>query len=353
MKTIIPFSRFGSIGLIISVSITSILLAITFAKGFNLGIDFKSGQTIDVIIQDTNPEEMQAILIDDFAQVNVTRVGNNSIDAYNIKLGSTVEQQESDLKTIESVLQDAFGDIEIQSTSFIGSGISQNLFKSVFVLMLGALGLILLYIWLRFKLPFAVASLMALLHDILFIIGVVGVFQIEVSISTVAAILTIIGYSLNDTIVIFDRIRENIVLVREGSYKDIVNKSITQTLSRTVITSSTTLLAVVALLIFATGDIYNFAKVLCIGIIEGTWSSLFIASPILSLFNNNKILQLYRKNQGSGIQYKTESSTQSIGEPPQIQSANAVSSKEIERIKAEVLQRKETSAKKEKRKKRK
>lgn len=340
MKNIIPFSRFGRIGLIASVIITSVLLAITFTKGFNLGIDFKSGQTIDVIVSNTSPIELQTVLSDAFEQINVTRVGNDTIDSYNIKLSATIEQQEEQLQSIEKTLKDAFGDIEIQSTSFIGSSISQNLFQSVLVLVLGALGLILLYIWLRFKLPFAVASLMALLHDILFIIGIVGVFQIEVSISTVAAILTIIGYSLNDTIVIFDRIRENIVLIREGSYADIVNKSITQTLSRTIITSTTTLLAVVALLVFATGDIFNFAKVLCIGIIEGTWSSLFIASPILSLFNNNKILQLYRKNQGSGIQYKTESNLKSEETTQQISSDSAISNKEIAKIKAEVLAKK-------------
>lgn len=347
MTRVIPFSKFGLSGLIISILCTSGLLLITFLNGgFNLGIDFQSGQTIDIVVQNTTPKEVTEKLVGTFEKVQVTRIGNDDVNSYNIKLGSSEESQEEDLRQVTDILTKEFGEVEVLSTAFIGSGISQNLFQSVLVLTLGALGLILLYVWMRFKFQYAVASLFALLHDILFIVGLVGAFKIEVSTSTVAAILTIIGYSLNDTIIIFDRIRENVVLIRDNDFRNITNRSITQTMSRTIITSVTTLLAVLALMIFATGDVYNFARTLAIGIIEGTWSSLFIATPILSLFNHQKLLASSRKGMGSGMQYTSSpsaSSPSSGGAQAQISDSkggrSSISNQEVEKIKAEVLAR--------------
>lgn len=349
MKRTIPFSRFGAIGLIISMLVTGSLIGVTIYRGgFNLGIDFKSGQSIDLIIDNAKDiDEIKNSLETAFDNVLVTRIGNVQSKGFNIKLSSTVENQESDLAKVISILEEKYT-VTLQSTAFIGAGISQQLFKSVLVLTLGALGLILLYVWLRFKLHFALAALVALLHDILFIVGVVGAFHIEVSTSTVAAILTIIGYSLNDTIVIFDRVRENIVLIRDGNFKHIVNTSITQTLSRTIITSFTTLLAVFSLMIFASGEVYNFARTLMIGIIEGTWSSLFIATPLLYVFNTKKILATYRKKQGSGVQYAISSTDVTAPTAARISNSkeSTVSQNEVQRIKAEVLSRQHHKKKK-------
>jgi preprotein translocase subunit SecF len=144
-----------------------------------------------------------------------------------------------------------------------------------------AMGLILLYIWFRFRLGYALAAIAAIAHDMTFMLGFIGTFQLEVSTATIAALLTVVGYSLNDTIVVFDRIRENETILRESSFENVINTSITQSLSRTVITSVTTLLAVTAIYVFATGTIEAFALKLIVGIIIGTYSSIFIASPIL------------------------------------------------------------------------
>ena len=151
-----------------------------------------------------------------------------------------------------------------------------------------ALLLILAYVWFRFKLAFAVSAIIALVHDVAIMLGFIGTFQMEVSTATIAAVLTIIGYSLNDTIVIFDRVRENIGILREESFENIINASITQSLSRTLITSLTTLLAVLAIFIFGTGAIKDFALNLIVGIFVGTYSSMFVASPILLSWINTR-----------------------------------------------------------------
>ncbi len=169
----------------------------------------------------------------------------------------------------------------IKQTDYVGPEFSQELGRQVAYLTSFALLLILAYIWFRFQLAYAVAAIIALIHDVAIMLGFIGAFQIEVSTATMAAVLTIIGYSLNDTIVVFDRIRENIGLMRDSDFETVVNTSITQSLSRTLITSLTTMLAVVAIYIFATGSIKDFALNMIVGIIVGTYSSIFIASPVL------------------------------------------------------------------------
>ncbi|RKX86317.1 MAG: protein translocase subunit SecF, partial [Spirochaetes bacterium] len=188
---------------------------------------------------------------------------------------------------------------------------SSSLASQSITLTIVALALILLYIWFRFKLGFAVSAITALAHDVLIMLGFIGTFGLEVSTTTIAAVLTIIGYSLNDTIVVFDRIRENKVLLKGDRFDNIVNISITQSLSRTIITSLTTLLAVVALYVFGTGSIEDFALNLIVGIVVGTYSSIFIASPVLLGWTN---VTQKRKAEKSGISTETPSVMESGGE---------------------------------------
>ncbi len=189
--------------------------------------------------------------------------------------------------TIEERLGAKFGadQVIVKQTDYVGPRFSQNLGRQSFTLTLIALVLILVYIWFRFQLAYAVSAILALVHDVAFMLGIIGTFQFEVSTATIAAVLTIIGYSLNDTIVIFDRIRENRELMKESRLPEVVNTSITQSLSRTLITSITTLLAVLAIYIFASGSIKLFALNLIIGILVGTYSSIFVASPVLLLWS--------------------------------------------------------------------
>ncbi|MEE8441344.1 MAG: protein translocase subunit SecF, partial [Spirochaetia bacterium] len=180
-------------------------------------------------------------------------------------------------------LRDGFGDdaIEELENTFVGPRFSEDLTQNTIILTSLALVVILIYIWFRFRLGYATAAITALVHDVAFMLVFIGTFQIEVSTATIAAVLTIIGYSLNDTIVIFDRIRENETIMRESGFEAIINGSITQSLSRTVITSFTTLLAVTAIYVFATGAVQLFALNMIVGVVVGTYSSIFVASPVL------------------------------------------------------------------------
>lgn len=176
-----------------------------------------------------------------------------------------------------------FGDgmVLLKKTEFVGAIFSLDLIRGAIWSFVVALVLILVYITVRFKFVFAVAAVFALVHDITIMTGVIAALNLEVTSATIAALLTIIGYSLNDTIVVFDRIRENTSLMPEADRETVINTSITQSLSRTIITSMTTLLAVVSIYIFGSGLIKDFAFNLIIGILVGTYSSIFIASPIV------------------------------------------------------------------------
>ncbi len=190
--------------------------------------------------------------------------------------------------SIMKLLEDKYGvsNIVIKQTDYVGPKFSQSMGYQSVTLACFALFLILAYIWFRFKLAYAVSAVLALMHDVLVMIGIIGTLRIEVDTVTIAAVLTIIGYSINDTIVIFDRIRENQNLLRDKDFVNVVNISITQSLSRTIITSLTTLLAVIAIYVFGSGMIKVFAFNLIIGVTVGTYSSIFIASPILMAWVN-------------------------------------------------------------------
>lgn len=174
-----------------------------------------------------------------------------------------------------------FGTVKVRQTDYVGARFSQNLIQQSIYLSILALSLILIYIWFRFRLAYAVSAITALIHDALIMFGFIAIFRVEVSTAIVAAVLTIIGYSLNDTIVIFDRVRENTGILRNADFKVITDTSVSQSLSRTLMTSLTTLLVVIALFIFGTGTIRDFALAMIVGITVGTYSSIFIASPML------------------------------------------------------------------------
>lgn len=264
-------------------------LGLYFQGGFNLGIDFEAGlrQRVQIL-----PEAAQADtgLVRDALQglngVQVQEIGEEGAQEFTVRVrdDGTIDQFSQVMSgRIATQLEEAFGAgaVETLSTNYVGPRFSQDLTRQTVLLTSLALALILLYIWFRFRLAYAVAAIVTLLHDVAIMLGFIATFQIEVATATIAAVLTIIGYSLNDTIVVFDRIRENETLLRDSEFGVVVNTSITQSLSRTLITSLTTLLAVVAIFIFATGTIKDFALNLMVGIVVGTYSSIFVASPFL------------------------------------------------------------------------
>ena len=289
---IIQFLKYGKVSIFVSSLCIVAGLFVTFVQGgFNLGLDFQAGLSQQVRIDGPS------------VAIDQVRTALSGIDGVQIQEASgrqefiiKVKQQgEADTATFQDdmssrILQTLVasfgaGITELQS-EYVEPRFSADLASQTIFLTLMALLLILLYCWFRFKLGYAVAAIVATIHDALFMVSIIGVFQFEVSTATVAAILTIIGYSLNDTIVIFDRIRENAGLMRESLFPHIINTSTTQSLSRTIITSVTTLLAIIALYILGSGDVRQFPLNMIIGVVVGTYSSPFVACPVLSAWRN-------------------------------------------------------------------
>jgi preprotein translocase subunit SecF len=277
----------------------------TFLKGgMNLGIDFRAGLNQRVQI---NPSQVTSSIseirkaLGAIEGVQIQSVGDTENQEFIIRVkepDGAEDFSQSMSAEIIGYLSELYGvqNIQTLSTDYVGSTLSSDLASQTALLTALALGLILVYIWVRFKFGFAISAIIALIHDVLIMVGFIGLLGMEITTATIAAILTIIGYSLNDTIVVFDRVRENENLLRESEYDTIINTSITQSLSRTLITSVTTLLAVIAIFAFTSGAIKDFALNLIVGIVVGTYSSIFIASPVLLGINNSTLMRRKRRD---------------------------------------------------------
>ncbi|MFW5801008.1 MAG: protein translocase subunit SecF [Spirochaeta sp.] len=306
MKQAIPFLRYRFFAIGLSLLVIAAGIGVTvYHGGFNLGIDFQPGLRTQVQLQDTRnvtPEEVTSA-ISSVTDIQAIVIGDPADQTFMLRVpddGSRDDFSSAMGQELIDLLEDAFGEVEVLETAYVGPRFSQDLTGNALWLVIGAFGLILLYIWFRFKLTYAGSAIITLAHDVIVMLGVIGAFQLEITTATIAAVLTIIGYSLNDTIVVFDRIRENESLLRETSHAQIINTSITQSLSRTIITSLTTLLAVGAIYVFATGEIQLFAFNLLVGIVVGTYSSIFIASPVLEILARRRtVKRAARKNPGT------------------------------------------------------
>jgi len=271
------------------------------AGGFNFGIDFQAGINITVDVPAASDEQVVRDALSEYNPQVQTAGDQGGRFVIRIADDTKNENFQQDVsKAVKDELGAKFGSVSILSEEYIGSSFASNLATQTIWLTLIALGLILLYIWIRFKLNYAVSAISAVFHDVLFLLGFIGAFQLEFSTATIAAVLTIIGYSLNDTIVIFDRIRENSRIVKDKTFAEVINLSVSQSMSRTLITSFTTLLAVVAILVFASGTIQTFALSLVVGIIVGTYSSIFVASPILLAWHNSEMKKVHKAVSHSG-----------------------------------------------------
>ncbi len=348
MRQTIQFTKITTAMVVLSVALIVAGLAGTIVRGgFNLGIDFEAGLTQTVAIdatEDVSAEGLRGLLEEELPGVQVTRVGQVEQSTFSVRVSqeesgedvsNTVSQQ------IEEILEAEYGaaSVETLETAFVESRFSQELARQAILLTALALLLILVYIWFRFRLGYAVSAITALVHDTALVVFFIGSIQMEVSTATIAAVLTIIGYSLNDTIVIFDRIRENEILMREASYEQRVNVSITQSLGRTVITSVTTFLAVLAIFIFATGTIQDFALALMVGVVVGTYSSIFVASPTLLLWQRKARERSRRKE---GEKYHSSGSSSEKKEPVGAEKSpsEAAAPVDLDAVKREITQKK-------------
>ena len=275
------FMEFRKMFISISIIAMFISLILLLFKGLNLGIDFKGGTLIEISTNNSNISELRSILSPEFNDVSMQEFGDSKTIIIRLQNDSSNES----IKTIDKVknlISDKVN--EFRRSEFVGPTISSELLWIGLQAIGFALIAILIYIWLRFEWQFGFGAVVALAHDVIFTLGFLSLFGVDFSLSSIAAILTIAGYSINDSVVIFDRIRENLRKYKKLDLPDLFNLSINHTLSRTVITSLTTLIALISLYIFGGEVIKPFAIAMIIGVIIGTYSSIFIAVPTLLIF---------------------------------------------------------------------
>ena len=283
-------------------SIAAVLIAILAIalRGLNLGIDFTGGTLVEVGYQQpVELTEVRKALGDaGFKDATVQHFGTPR-DVL-VRLAPRGDQDSAKLsnQAFEAMNRAANGEADLRRVEFVGPQVGDELTEDGGLAMLYALIGILIYVALRFEYRFALGSVIALIHDVLITIGIFALFQIPFDLSVLAAVLAVIGYSLNDTIVVFDRIRENFRKMRKGTPVEIINTSLNQTLSRTLITSLTTLLVLIALFVFGGEIIHGFAFALIIGVVVGTYSSIYVASTAVLMLGISKADLMPVKKEG-------------------------------------------------------
>ena len=273
------YKRFNFISLILIILSFFVLLF----KGLNLGVDFKGGTLIEIRTENSNiniAEIRQSFLKMNLGDVNVKEFGKEN--DYLVKIEEKNSTDENFIQSINEKLSSDLGEeINFRRVENVGPKVSNELLRSGLLAISLSLAAMLLYIWIRFEWQFSVGAIAALLHDVIITVGIFSILSYEINLSIVAAVLTIVGYSMNDTVVIFDRIRENLKKYSKISISDISNQSTNETLSRTLITSVTTLLALFSIYFFGGEILKGFSFAMIIGVIVGTYSSIFVAAPIL------------------------------------------------------------------------
>ncbi|MGC8766751.1 MAG: protein translocase subunit SecF [Brevinematia bacterium] len=269
----------------IGVSIVIIIIGIIafFVKGgFKQSIDFAGGTRLEVQIKDdeANIDKVRKVISSTGITKDITYVGDPKDKIFLISIGVR-EHYIEDVEKLKSTLKSEFKEVDIRGESTVGPRLSQEFFRNAMLLSAVVAILILIYIGIRFDLIFGLGAIISLIHDLLIVLTVVILFNIEIDITIIAAILTILGYSVTDTVVVYDRIRENFENAKSSEIEYIVNKSIRQVIVRSILTSFTTLLVTIAFILWGPENLKGFSISLLIGIISGTYSSIFIASPIV------------------------------------------------------------------------
>ncbi len=290
-NTNIDFLGKRRIGVVLSLLVIGAgIVSLVVKGGPNLSIDFRGGQIVEVRAEPAIPlEDARAVL--ESADIGMQQVQDfGSPEELLVYLEGDLDLGvDAGTMTVPEILQEAFPDraIELRREEKVGPKIGDELRRAATLSVVISLFLIILYVGLRFSAAqFGIAAVLAVFHDVMITMGIFSLLNREISLVILAAFLTIIGYSLNDTIVVFDRIRENMGMRRKETYQSVLNKSINETLSRTVITSFTTLMVAVILFIFGGPVIHDFALALTLGVLVGTYSSIFVATPLLLAWYN-------------------------------------------------------------------
>ena len=269
----------------ISIIIFVLSIILISFKGLNYGIDFKGGTLIELRTETSIDTSLirESLRTMNLGDVNVKKFGKKG--DYLIKVEQKNSNNSSLIPEIKKTLSDYLNtDVDFRRVENVGPKVSSELLQSSVIAITLALAAMLFYIWVRFEWQFSVGSIIALFHDVIITLGIFSLLSLEINLSIIAAVLTIVGYSMNDTVVIYDRIRENLLKYNKISISDIANLSINETLARTIITSVTTLLALFSIYILGGEILRGFSFAMILGVIIGTYSSIFVASPILKFF---------------------------------------------------------------------
>ena len=278
----INFNQFYKLFNIISIFLVTVSLLLLVFKGLNFGVDFKGGTLIELR---TNDKQIDITLLRksfntmDLGDVNVKKFGNEN--DFLIKFEKK-ESRKDFINIIKNDLTTQIGDtFDFRRVENVGPKVSSELLRSGIIAIATSLAAMLFYIWIRFEWQFSLGAILALFHDVLLTLGFFSLFNLEINLSIVAAVLTIVGYSMNDTVVIYDRVRENLRKFSDIKIFELTNISINETLSRTIITSVTTLLALTSIYFFGGEILKGFSLAMILGVIFGTYSSIYIANPVL------------------------------------------------------------------------
>ena len=284
-KKEIAFNKFYKLFNLVSIFLTLISILLLLFKGLNYGVDFKGGTLIELRAKDSqiNITKLRESLLNmKLGDVSVKQFGNEN--DYLIKFEKKNDNNPNFIQEIKEDLTKSVGPgFNFRRVENVGPKVSAELLRSGVIAIILSLAAMLFYIWIRFEWQFSLGAILALLHDVLITLGVFSLFNLEINLSIVAAVLTIVGYSMNDTVVIFDRVRENLKKFSDIKIFNLTNISINETLSRTIITSITTLLALLSIYFLGGEILKGFSLAMILGVVFGTYSSIYIANPILVL----------------------------------------------------------------------
>jgi len=281
--TNINFSANFKYANILSLVLFSLSIIFIIFKGLNYGIDFKGGTLIELRSNNVEASSIRDVLKNmNLGDINVKKFGQEG--DYLIKVEQMGENNKLIPKIKKSLSDNLTSEVNFRRVENVGPKVSTELLQSGILAISLSLAAMLFYIWIRFEWQFSIGSIIALFHDIIITLGIFSILSLEINLSIIAAVLTIVGYSMNDTVVIYDRIRENLGKYHRLNVSEIANLSINETLARTIITSATTLLALFSIFILGGEILRGFSFAMILGVLIGTYSSIFVASPILKTF---------------------------------------------------------------------
>tara|TARA_Y100000590_G_scaffold405544_1_gene493945 strand:- start:2321 stop:3220 length:900 start_codon:yes stop_codon:yes gene_type:complete len=284
----IQFNKFYKHFGIFSIILIVASLFLLFFKGLNYGVDFKGGTLIEIRLETSDHSVLKVRDVfnkSNLLNLTVKNFGNDK--DYIIKFQKQNLKDPEFINNLKNEVSKSFPDINFRRVENVGPKVSSELLKSSIIAISLSLAAMLFYIWIRFEWQFSLGAIFALFHDVIITLGIFSFLSLEINLSIVAAVLTIVGYSMNDTVVIFDRVRDNLRKYSDIHIKDLTNQSINETLSRTILTSATTLLALLSIFFLGGEILRGFSFAMILGVIIGTYSSIYIANPLLVKLNVN------------------------------------------------------------------